>query len=107
MPSCLAALLTFLLSTRRGLGAVVASAVVGLGGAQGLKGEDQLGMDMGTFVGMCSARRFPTLGPLLVAGLLGGGLFELTDECWVGVGGRLGTSAAAAVVVVLALIGGI
>ncbi|HAN95497.1 MAG: hypothetical protein WBI99_09865 [Limnochordia bacterium] len=105
--SCLAALLTFLLSTRLGLGAVVASALVGLVGAQVLKGKDQLVMYMGTFVGMSSALRFPTLGPLLVAGLLGGVLFELTDECWVGVGGRLGTIAAAAVVVVLALIGGI
>src|SRR5690554_4717682 len=105
--SCLAALVTFLLSTRLGLGAVVASALVGLVGAQVLKGRDQLIMYMGTFVGMSSALRFPTLGPLLDAGLLGGVLFELTDECWVGVGGRLGTIAAAAVVVVLALIGGI
>ena len=104
--SCLAALRTFLLSTRLGLGAVVASAWVGLVGAQVLKGEDQLGMYMGTFVCMSPALRFPTFGPLLVAGLLGGGLFELTDECGVGVGGRLGTIAAAAVGVVLALIGG-
>ncbi|MDI9459048.1 MAG: hypothetical protein QM373_04880 [Bacillota bacterium] len=102
-----AALLTFLLSTRLDLGAVVASALVGLLGAQVLKGRDQLVMYMGAFVGMSSALRFPTLAPLVAAGLLAGVLFELTDECWVGVGGRLGTIAAAAVVVVLSLIGGI
>ncbi|MGI6672813.1 MAG: hypothetical protein ACOX53_00460 [Limnochordia bacterium] len=104
--SCAGAVVTFLLSTRLGLGAVVASALVGLVGAQVLKGRDQLIMYMGSFVGMSSALRFPTLGPLVAAGLLGGILFELTDECWVGVGGRLGTIAAAAVVVVLSLIGG-
>ena len=80
---------------------------MGLLGAQVLKGRDQLVMYMGAFVGMSSALRFPTLAPLVAAGLLAGVLFELTDECWVGVGGRLGTIAAAAVVVVLALIGGI
>ena len=59
---------------------------MGLLGAQVLKGRDQLVMYMGAFVGMSSALRFPTLAPLVAAGLLAGVLFELTDECWVGVG---------------------
>lgn len=102
-----AALVTFLLSTRLELGAVVASGLVGLLGAQVLKDRDQLVMYLGAFVGMSSALRFPSLGPLLIAGLLGGALFELSDELWVGVGGRLGTIAAAAVLVVLSVMGGI
>lgn len=100
------ALLTFVLSTRLDLGPVVASAVVGLVGAQILKGSDQLVMYLGAFVGMSSVLLFPSFVPLIVAGLLGGLLFELVDECWIGVGGRLGTIAASAVLVVLAMTGG-
>lgn len=105
--SCAAALVTFGLSTKLGLGGVVASALVGILGAQVLQGRDQLVMYMGSFVGMSSSLRFPAWGPLAVAGLLAGILFELSDELWVGVGGRLGTIAAAAVVVVLAVMGGL
>lgn len=104
--SCAAAVITFLLSTKLELGTVVASGLVGLLGAQVLHGREQLILYLGTFVGMSSTLRFPSLGPLVVAGLVGGILFELSDELWVGVGGRLGTIAAAAVVVVLALMGG-
>lgn len=105
--SCAAAVLTFLLSTKLGLGAVVASALVGLIGAQLLNEREQLVMYLGAFVGMSSALRFPALTPIVLAGLLGGFLFEFSQECWVGVGGRLGTIAAAAVVVVLSVLGGI
>ncbi|HBG02484.1 MAG TPA: hypothetical protein DDW87_13105 [Firmicutes bacterium] len=104
--SLVGAALTFVLSTQLNLGAVVASALVGLVGAQVLKGRDQLVLYLGAFVGMSSVLRFPTYGPLIVAGLLGGFLFELVDDCWIGVGGRLGTIAATAVVVVLAITGG-
>ena len=100
------AVLTFVLSTQLNLGAVVASALVGLVGAQVLQGQDQVVLYLGAFVGMSSTLRFPSLAPLIVAGLLGGCLFELTDECWVGVGGRLGTIAATAVVIVLVITGG-
>ncbi|NMB00597.1 MAG: hypothetical protein GX971_03615 [Firmicutes bacterium] len=101
------ALATFVLSTRLGLGTVVASALVGLVGSRLVKDREQLVMYLGAFVGMSSALRFPTFPPLIAAGLLGGLFFELTDECWVGVGGRLGTIAASSVVVVLSLIGGL
>lgn len=51
-----AALVTFLLSTRLELGAVVASGLVGLLGAQVLKDRDQLVMYLGAFVGMSCPR---------------------------------------------------
>lgn len=106
MVSLVGAVLTFTLSTRFGLGAVVASGLVGLGGAQIFKGQDQLVLYLGAFVGMSSVVRFPTFIPLIIAGFIGGVFFELVDDCWVGVEGRLGTIAAAAVVVVLIVIGG-
>lgn len=96
---------TFVFSTHLGLGAVVASALVGLVGAQLFKGRDQVVMYLGAFVGMSALTRFPTYLPLIIAGLLGGLFFELADESWPGVGGRLGTLAAGAVVVVLAVTG--
>ena len=67
--SCAAAVLTFLLSTKLGLGAVVASALVGLIGAQLLNEREQLVMYLGAFVGMSSALRFPALTPIVLAGL--------------------------------------
>lgn len=105
--SLVGAVLTFVLSIELGLGAVVASAVVGLVGAQVVKGRDQLVLYLGAFVGMSSALRFPTYTPLLSAGLLGGLFYELLEEVWEGCGGRLGTIAAAAVLVVLAVTGGV
>jgi len=105
--SLIGALFTFVLSTQLNLGAVIASAIVGLVGARVFKDNDQVVMYLGAFVGMSSALRFPTLLPLIVAGLLGGLFFELLDDSWVGVGGRLGTLAAAAVVVVLVVMGGV
>ncbi|MDI9414174.1 MAG: hypothetical protein QM401_11495 [Bacillota bacterium] len=105
--SLVGAMLTFVLSTQLNLGAVIASAIVGLVGARVFKDNDQVVMYLGAFVGMSSALRFPTLLPLIVAGLLGGLFFELLDDSWVGVGGRLGTLAAAAVVVVLVVMGGV
>lgn len=101
--SLVGALLTFILSTQLELGVVVASGLVGLVGAQVFKGRDQLVLYLGVFVGMSSVL---SLASLIVAGLLGGLFFELADESWVGVGGRLGTLAAASVLVVLAAIGG-
>lgn len=102
--SLIGAVLTFILSTKLELGVVVASALVGLVGAQVFKGRDQLVLYLGVFVGMGSVLSFASL---IVAGLLGGLFFELTGESWVGVGGRLGTLAAASVLVVLAAIGGV
>ncbi len=103
--SLFGAFFTFVFSTRLGLGAVVASAIVGLMGAQLFKGRDQVVMYLGAFVGMSALARFPSYLPLIIAGLLGGLFFELADESWPGVGGRLGTIAAGAVVVVLAVTG--
>jgi hypothetical protein len=100
------ALATFFLANSLDLGALVASAVVGLAGTAFLKEEDQLTLYLGAFVGMSSVARFPTLGPLFVAGLVGGVLWEILNQTWNGVGGRLGTVAATAVLVILLTLGG-
>lgn len=100
------ALATFLLSTELNLGPVVTSGLVGLAGAQFLRQEEQVPMYLGAFVGMSSSARFPGYAPLILAGLLGGVFFELLSESWPGVGGRLGTLAAASIVTVLAIGGG-
>lgn len=97
---------TFLLANYLGLGILLGSAVVALVGARFLSDQDQLVLYLGTFVGMSSTIRFPTFLPLVAAGLLGGILWEALDESWVGVGGRLGTLAATAVLIVLVFSGG-
>ena len=43
---------------------------------------------------------------VIAAGLIGGILWEVLNETWNGVGGRLGTLAAAAVLAVLLTFGG-
>lgn len=100
------ALATFFLANSVKLGTLVASGLVGILGGRLLKEEDQLTLYLGAFVGMSSLARFPSLGPLLLAGLVGGILRELLDEAWVGIGGRLGTMAAIAVLIILMLGGG-
>ncbi len=99
-------LATFLLANHLNLGPLVASAVVGLLGTTVFKEHNQLVWYLGAFVGMSSALRFPSLGLLITAGLLGGVLWEVLNETWNGVGGRLGTVAATAVLVVLLTFGG-
>ena len=100
------AVVTFILSNHFQLGPVVASGLVGVLGAQVLAEERQLQLYLGAFVGMSSALRFPKFLPLILAGALGGVLFELLKEAWSGVGGRLGTLAATAVLIVLVVGGG-
>lgn len=100
------ALATFLLANHLALGPLAASAVVGLAGAAFLVERHQLILYLGAFVGMSSANRFPSLILLVIAGLLGGALWEILSDTWNGVGGRLGTVAATAVLVVLLTLGG-
>jgi len=100
------ALVTFVLANHLNLGPLVASAVVGLVGALFLEERFQLVLYLGAFVGMSSASRFPFVPLLILAGLVGGALWEILSETWNGVGGRLGTLAATAVLVVLLLLGG-
>ncbi|HHT69386.1 MAG TPA: hypothetical protein GXZ85_09050 [Firmicutes bacterium] len=100
------ALASFLLANNLDLGPLMASAVVGLLGTVVLKEKDQLVVYLGTFIGMSSALRFPTLSLVVLAGLTGGILWEMLSETWNGVGGRLGTVAATAVLIVLLAFGG-
>ncbi len=100
------ALVTFLLANHLNLGPLIASAVVGLAGAAFLAERHQLTLYLGAFVGMSSVVRFPSITLLIVAGLLGGVLWEVLNDTWNGVGGRLGTVAATAVLVVLLTLGG-
>src|SRR5690625_4689281 len=73
------ALATFLLANHLHWGTLVASAVVALVGARFFNDDDQLVLYLGTFVGMSSLTRFPTFFPLIVAGLLGGVLWEVLE----------------------------
>ncbi len=100
------ALATFVLANFLNLGPLVASAVVGLLGTVRLKEQDQLVLYLGAFVGMTPVTRFPSLGLLILAGILGGVLWEVLSSTWNGVGGRLGTVAAVAVLVVVLTLGG-
>lgn len=100
------ALFTFVLANYLTLGPLVASALVGLGSTAFLKEDHQLTVYLGAFIGMSSVARFPSLGLLIVAGFLGGVLWEMINQAWNGVGGRLGTIAATAVLVVLLTLGG-
>ena len=104
--SALGAVATFALANHLDLGPLVASAIVGLVGTFFLAEDDQLKIYLGAFVGMTSVARFPSLGLVVVAGLVGGVLWQVLNETWNGVGGRLGTIAAAAVLVVVLTLGG-
>lgn len=100
------AMFTFLLSAHLNLNTLVASGAVALVGSAFFNFDDQLVLYLGTFVGMTSVAKFPTLPPLIMAGFLGGVFWELFSETWIGVGGRLGSLAATAVLVVLIILGG-
>jgi hypothetical protein len=87
-----AAVVTYALSVRVGVGSVVASALVGL-----LAGVAAPGIDVpaycGSFVGMASPALFPSVGYLAAAGLLAGLAFAVAERAFVGFGGKLGTLA--------------
>lgn len=104
--SLIGALATFFFANQGKLGPLVASGLVGVLGARLFKDDDQLTLYVGAFIGMSSVLRLPNLALLVVAGLLGGVFREFFDQAWVGVGGRLGTMAATAILVLLLMGGG-
>ena len=106
LTSLVGAVITFVLATRFQLGPMVASGLVGVVGGRLLPEDRQLQLYLGAFVGMSSAVRFPHFAHLVLAGALGGLLWELLEASWSGIGGRLGTLAASAVLIVLLLSGG-
>ncbi|UPW00614.1 hypothetical protein M0R88_00580 [Halorussus gelatinilyticus] len=87
-----AAVLTYVLSVRFGLGPVVASALVGL--VAGVA-TPRIGVPAycGSFVGMASPDLFPSVGYLALAGLLSGVAFVAAERAFDGFGGKLGTLA--------------
>ena len=100
------ALSAFLLANYFRLGPVLASGIVGLVGARLLSEQGQLQLYLGSFVGMSAAARFPHTGLLVCAGAAAGVLWCVLEQTWSGVGGRLGTIAAAAVLITLLFSGG-
>lgn len=97
---------TFVLANNLALGPVIASGLIGLAGARLLSEERQFQLYLGAFVGMTAAFHFTTIIPLIFASALGGIYWELLCESWQGVGGRLGTLAASAVLTLLLITGG-
>lgn len=87
-----AAAVTYALSVHAGFGPVLASAVVGLVAGLGLREVDAAAY-CGSFVGMVSPAVFPSVGAVLVAGLVAGVAFVGTRESFAGFGGKLGTLA--------------
>lgn len=100
------AVATYLLANSLSLGPLIASAAVGLAAAVFLAEQQQLVVYLGTFVGMTSTLHFPSIILVAAAGLIGGVLWEVLNEAWNGVGGRLGTLAATAVLAILLTFGG-
>lgn len=84
--------LTFVLSVETGLGAVVASSVVGLLGAM-LVREHATAVFCGSFVGMSSPDVYGYTGVVLLAGICAGFVFVAAMRVLNGFGGKLGTIA--------------
>ncbi|MFC6954072.1 hypothetical protein [Halorubellus litoreus] len=87
-----AAAVTYALSVHAGFGPVLASAVVGLVAGVVFSDVDAAAY-CGSFVGMVSPVVFPSVGVVLVAGLVAGVGFVATRESFAGFGGKLGTLA--------------
>jgi len=97
---------TYILAQETLLGVVAASGAVGLGAAFFLRGRSlDLPAYAGAFVGMSSPAVLPSLGLVVFAGFLAGCIYEAVHGIFEGVGGRLGTMAAAAVLLTLLLWG--
>ena len=84
--------LTFVLNHSAGMGAVVASAVVGLAGGI-LFPKYGAAIYCGSFVGMSSTAILPGAFALLISSLIAGGVFVMSEHTLNGIGGKLGTIA--------------
>lgn len=99
----IATLFTYFLSINLGLGAVVASGLVGIIASLLLPAELAVIAYTATFVGMSSPLVLVSYPMVIVAGLLVGGIFILTQPIYQGFGGKLGTIAACAVIITVKL----
>ncbi|MFB0556873.1 MAG: hypothetical protein ACETVW_03355 [Dehalococcoidia bacterium] len=98
--SIIAAVVTFCISIYLKRGAVMASGIVGLVGGLMLPAiHPDIGGTLATmvicasFAGMSSAKRFPHIVPLAIAGLVAGLVFLYSMPLLCGAGGKLGTTA--------------
>lgn len=85
-------LATYVVSVDLGLGAVAASGLVGLLGAVILP-QWAAAIYCGSFVGMVSPALLDCYSGVLLAGVVGGGVYFLSAEALQGFGGKLGTIA--------------
>ncbi len=83
---------TYELSRTLALGAVVASAVVGLMAAA-IFPQHAAAIYCGSFVGMCSSSYLTSFHELMIAALIAGMLFSISEDVLSGMGGKLGTIA--------------
>lgn len=100
---CAGAVATYLLSVHWGYGPFVASGIVGIFAARFLTLEHSIIAYAAAFVGMSSALTVPEVWMIALAGAIIGVIYDYTSDCFKGIGGKLGTLAASAVLVVLFL----
>lgn len=85
---------SWLLNHQLGLGAVIASGIVGLVAVMLLTPSLAGSTYTASFVGMSSLTIIPTLYAALIAGLIVGIIILSTSEIYKGIGGKGGTTAA-------------
>ncbi|SHK17320.1 hypothetical protein SAMN02745227_01703 [Anaerobranca californiensis DSM 14826] len=97
LTTTIATIVTYYLSINLGLGAVVASGIVGLSVALFLPTDLSIVAYTAAFAGMSSAQVLASYPMVAFAGLLVGIIFIITQPLYQGFGGKLGTIAACAV----------
>ncbi|SET11269.1 hypothetical protein [Anaerobranca gottschalkii] len=97
LTAILAIIMTYYLSITLGLGPVVASGIVGLSVALFLPTDLSIVAYTAAFAGMSSAAVLQTYPMAVLAGVLVGIIFIITQPLYQGFGGKLGTIAACAV----------
>jgi hypothetical protein len=105
--SAIGAVATYYLSVNLGHGAVMGSGIVGLAGGlilpalhPSIGGTLAVMFICASFAGMSAVKRFPDIGPMVVAGVLCGLFFIYSKPYLGGAGGKLGTIAFGSVIAV-------
>ncbi len=99
-----AAAATWLINHELGYGALVASGLIGVIAGVTLPTNLAGAAYVGSFVGMSAATVLPTLGVVLLCGAVAGLITATTTPIFGGIGGKGGTTAAAAVLITATLI---
>jgi len=97
--------LTWILNHHLGLGPIVANGLVGVAAAIFMPGALAGIAYTSSFVGMSSLTVLPSVLFALVGGLIAGFIIITTAEIYAGIGGKGGTTAAAAALVARAISG--